>query len=211
FQFQIYDTRPPLRDDRIIKAHITASRRKTDCGNIVRLIDNQSDLFKCLLDAYNTEVREIVFPDSDENLAEETLLPSISPLRKAPLCARNGQTFCEDIDSYPHAKVQLLLEKNTANTMFGVDEAPDEFINRDDAEVEKFLCDSDQKLIFPKIGRTKDKQWKYIVNQGNSPSEGYIQGVLIRSCKSRDEPCHFADNLPYGVIATCKQMYVYRK
>ncbi|KAK9679008.1 Spaetzle [Popillia japonica] len=206
-----FEARPPLTTERIInhtgKLNITASFKKKDCGNLIKLIHNEHDLFKCLL---NIDVHEIVFPDSEENEDEDLLVPTPF-VRGRPSCARNGQNFCENIDTYPHRKLQRLLQRNASlGTLFGVDEAPDEFVNRDGVEEDRFLCESEQKLIFPKVGKTKQNKWKYIVNQGDS-SGGYVQGVLIRTCRGLDEPCQFAEFLPSGYKATCKQMYVYRK
>ncbi|KAI4460182.1 hypothetical protein MML48_6g00008559 [Holotrichia oblita] len=184
-EIQTFEARPPLTTERII---------------------NHSGKLSLL----NIDVQEIVFPDSEENEDEDLLAPQPF-FRGRPSCARNGQNFCEHIDTYPHTKLQKLLQKDTAlNQLFGVDQAPDEFVNRDGVEEDKFLCDSEQKLIFPKVGKTKENKWKYIVNQGDS-SGRYVQGVLIRTCRSLDEPCQFAEFLPSGYKATCKQMYVYRK
>ncbi|GJQ81636.1 spz [Trypoxylus dichotomus] len=211
--FQMSDARPSVSDNKILfidKPDVTTSRRKAECGNIVRLIDNQTDLFKCLLNAYISDVDHIIFPHSEEHRSEDNHLPPLAPFRKIPLCARNDQTFCENIDTYPYAKVQSFLQRDaTPRDLFGVDEAPDEFVNRDSLEVERFMCETRQKLVFPKVGKTRDKTWKYIVNQNSS--EGYIQGVLVRLCSSANGPCDFADYLPLGYTTTCKQIYVYRR
>lgn len=97
-----------------------------------------------------------------------------------PKCAQ-GTTFCEWIDDYPSAYVELVLEKDAQKyeELFGADLVmPDNILNRYDGfDVEESLCRSQERLIYPKAGLTLDNTWMYIVNQKN-----YTQGVRVDEC-----------------------------
>lgn len=99
-----------------------------------------------------------------------------------PDCAKNGQTFCEDIDTYPLNKVETILQKNTSlNMMFSVDKLPNEPVNRAGGQDDQFLCESNRVVAFPKVGKTQGNRWKYIVNQGKETEQ--VQGILVETCR----------------------------
>lgn len=119
--------------------------------------------------------QEIKFPGSSE-----VIFTPITPMKEPPKCAADN-TFCESIETYPYQHLKELLRKsNVPKALFGVDEASDEVTNRLDDPGEKFICDSIERTVFPKVGKTKSNEWKYIVNQGE---EGYIQGVRVETCR----------------------------
>lgn len=122
--------------------------------------------------------QDIVFPDDIEFVP----LPKIDGV---PKCADN-MPFCETFDRYPYHHLQEVLNTNNVyKDLFGVDEVP-QFANRigDDGvmeEEEMFVCKSVTKTIYPKLGKNKDSQWKYIINQGKD--ERFIQGVRVEMCQ----------------------------
>lgn len=129
------------------------------------------------------DVPDIVFPETEEDHEDDEEEDIIPPIRGVPSCARSGDTFCEDIHGYPHNRVETLLKLNNSfNSLFGVDVPPEQFVNRVGAEEDKFLCEANHRLIFPKVGKTKTNTWQYIINQENS-REGFVQGVRIETCK----------------------------
>lgn len=97
-----------------------------------------------------------------------------------PKCAK-GSTFCESIDDYPTAYVDLILDQNAHKyeELFGVDLVmPDMILNRYDGfDEEESLCRSQERLIYPQAGLTQDNTWMYIINQKN-----YTQGVRVDEC-----------------------------
>ncbi|XP_037028969.1 protein spaetzle-like [Bradysia coprophila] len=144
---------------------------------------------------------EILFPD------EETIfIPSAG--ESVPKCAQ-GSTFCEAIDDYPSAYVDLILEKDAHKyeELFGADLVmPDTILNRFDGfDVEESLCRSQERLIYPRAGLTQDNTWMYIVNQNN-----YTQGVRVDECIHMNQ-CEMTQNFPFGYDAICKQKYIYRQ
>lgn len=114
---------------------------------------------------------DFMFPDD----ADETLF-----IKSEPECAK-GSTFCEWIDGYPSAYVDLILQKDAHKyeELFGADLViPNTILNRYDGfDVEQSLCRSQERLIYPQAGLTLDNTWMYIVNQKN-----YTQGVRVDEC-----------------------------
>lgn len=161
-----------------------------------------------LLPGYKLEHMEIIFPDSEENSKTNI---NQHQVRGVYSCERSGKTLCENVHNYPYRTVHMLVKgNNTLDALFGVDASRDDFKRRDGINEVKFFCESEDKLIFPKIGKTKNKNWHYIVNLGRSP-EGYIQGIRTETCKYLNEPCELVNSIPIGYVTNCKQKYMYRK
>ncbi|XP_018564202.1 protein spaetzle isoform X2 [Anoplophora glabripennis] len=149
--------------------------------------------------------QDIIFPDSFELIYEP--IPRIDG---APKCA-DGSTFCENFDSYPYLHLKDILRTHKINKdfFFGEDEMPPELEKRIGAEEETFVCGAVDRIIFPKIGKNKNKEWKYIVNQGRE--EGYVQGIRAETCRHQNAPCDIIGELPEGYRTSCKQKYIYRR
>lgn len=121
---------------------------------------------------------DITFPKED--IKEDKLfVPTRGTLE--PKCAK-GSTFCEQIDDYPAARVDLVLKENAHKyeELFGADMViPDsQIVNRyNGIDEEEELCRSQERIIHPQAGLTQDNTWMYIVNQKN-----YTQGVRVEEC-----------------------------
>lgn len=150
------------------------------------------------------------------------------PSDEANKCAR-GSTFCERVDNYPSAEFNSIL-KEANKYIFGTDLVAQISIgNRfGGVEDEERLCSSHKRLVYPRVGLTRDNTWRYIVNQSN-----YTQGVLVEECRYRNafvnkiyknvnvifslfshtRQCHktVVQSLPLGYNAQCKQKFVYRQ
>lgn len=96
-----------------------------------------------------------------------------------PECAK-GSTFCEKIQNYPTARVDLILKENAHKyeELFGADMIESNIANRNNGiDEEESLCKSQERIIHPQAGLTQDNTWMYIVNQRN-----YTQGVRVEEC-----------------------------
>lgn len=132
--------------------------------------------FPGLISISDFSEQDIVFPDSDESSWHEPLPQIVG----APKCAK-GETFCEHFDPYPRDRLKAILQKNTLyKDMWGKDEAPIELSNRVGGDEDRFVCGYLERVIFPKVGKNKNKKWKYIINQED---DGFIQGVRIETCR----------------------------
>lgn len=100
-----------------------------------------------------------------------------------PQCADSGGTFCENFSSYPYHHVKDVLERNRVQSnFFGEDEIPENInINNRVGVSDDFICDSLERTVFPRIGKNRNNQWKFIVNQDKNEGS-YIQGVRTETC-----------------------------
>lgn len=123
----------------------------------------------------DTSTGDIVFPDE----SEENTFPEVN-LNTPPNCAK-GSTFCEDFDSYPYDELQSLLRRSVdPKIFFGDEDGADELNNRIGEPEEHFVCAAVDKTIYPRVGKTRNNEWKVIVNQRDQ--EGYIQGIRVEIC-----------------------------
>ncbi|XP_017772901.1 PREDICTED: protein spaetzle-like [Nicrophorus vespilloides] len=154
---------------------------------------------------FEEESQAITFPDELEPDYEK-----IASVDYDPSCAR-GKTFCEDIETYPYDHLSRVLNNaSDLKDFFAMDEGGGmQLVNRIGEKEDKFLCDSIERTIYPKVAKTKNNKWKYVINQGKK--DGYVQGVRIEMCKNAHRPCNLIGNLPFGYAAICKQKYVLRR
>ncbi|KAJ8911517.1 hypothetical protein NQ315_012489 [Exocentrus adspersus] len=110
----------------------------------------------------------------------EQIFEPIPRIDGDPKCA-NGATFCESYDSYPYYHLKDILREHTVNKEFFFGEDEISLEKRIGSGEETYLCGSIDRIIFPKIGKTKNNEWKYIVNQGKD--DGFIQGVRAETCR----------------------------
>lgn len=94
---------------------------------------------------------------------------------KEPIC---GETICEEVDNYPAKHIELILnrEADKYEELFGVDTVSIQSRINDESDDEP-LCRTEETIIYPRIGRTQDDKWMFIVNYKN-----YVQGVRIEKC-----------------------------
>lgn len=115
---------------------------------------------------------EVIFPDED--------VPLIPKLNAAPKCAKKSSTYCEILDTYPHRHVQEVLRNGVQEytLFFGEDESEPEMVHRI-GDVERFVCPSVAKVIFPQGAKNTKNEWRFIVNQMD---ESYVQGIRVEEC-----------------------------
>ncbi|XP_046749408.1 uncharacterized protein LOC124413091 [Diprion similis] len=126
-----------------------------------------------------------------------------------PMKSCVGQTFCEEVESYPQDIVRNIIRRNENLKIFaGVDDIQiGERINPSDGA--ETLCNSDVRVIFPKEGETDKGDRLFILQDA---SIGFRQGVQIESC-GRSEAggaCRIIDEAIPGYKTECAQKYVYR-
>lgn len=85
-----------------------------------------------------------------------------------------GDTFCTADPNYP-INIISSLDLERYEYLFG-DDYTEHFQVRFDAD-ESGLCQSRNRMIYPKSGRTVQNNWYTIIND-----DKYRQGVLIEEC-----------------------------
>ncbi|XP_037942183.1 protein spaetzle-like [Teleopsis dalmanni] len=122
-----------------------------------------------------------------------------------------GKPFCTEVHNYPDLRnfeSKLLDEFSKLQFFFS-----DELMQPENVEQrinigpdESFLCDSEEKIIFPKAQLSKNNELLFIVNDDDK----FKQGLRVELCSNEENRCKYADLLPNGVDATCKQNHIYR-
>lgn len=156
---------------------------------------------------------KIFFPGQTEKTQKNKTINFLPNVKNGnPPCA-NGKPFCENLDYYPGLHLKNVLKKDEMmyQAYFGRDVIPPndtQIYNRiDDKFEERKLCESQEKVIFPKMAENKDGNWLYVANV-----ENYIQGIRVEEClQSAGTPCSSMASFPDGYTATCEQKYTYRK
>ncbi|KOC60739.1 Protein spaetzle, partial [Habropoda laboriosa] len=116
------------------------------------------------------------------------------------------KTYCEDTPHYPTEIILLALEKNPQLRDYANSDEMDIYPQSEYEPEEEPLCVSAEKIIFPKLGVTKDSEWKYIVNH-----ENLVQSVRIETCLEQEKPCRVIEGFAEGYYTKCKQKYIYRQ
>ncbi|XP_076278314.1 spaetzle domain-containing protein [Lasioglossum baleicum] len=136
---------------------------------------------------------------------ESTVVPKLNEaLFRDASCEH--ETFCESTVHYPTDLVAIALENNPHLTYHGYSEEIDTSIHDADGPEEEALCVTTEQIVFPKLGLTKSKEWKYIVNHKN-----LRQSVRIEVCLEEDKPCKVIEGFAEGYTTACKQKYIYRQ
>ncbi|XP_008201191.2 protein spaetzle [Tribolium castaneum] len=149
--------------------------------------------------------QDIIFPDT-----YQVIFNDVPKIDGPPKCAE-GNTFCEDFDSYPYNHVKNVLKRKRVHTdLFGKDELLDErySITNRNGDFEAFICTSISKTIFPRVGINKNNKWKVIINQ---EEDGYIQGIRTEICRKEGAACDLIGDRANGYITSCKQKYMLRR
>nr|BBE08127.1 protein spaetzle [Plautia stali] len=163
---------------------------------------------------------QFVFPQDEDN---DTPQPEVVNRAKfkpnikdqAPPCAK-GSTFCEKVDGYPGNALDNIFdnELDQYKELQGQDELKyvPPITQRIDINVtnEQPLCASIEEIVFPKLAKNKDDNWRYVVN---TPS--FEQGVRVEKClktsENEEQQCFFNDSFPNGYKTVCIQKYIYRR
>ncbi|XP_058792972.1 protein spaetzle isoform X2 [Phymastichus coffea] len=143
---------------------------------------------------------KIIFPTEKPEISMRQYTPH------KPLC--NHSTFCEDVPNYPNNIIDVELRMNKDLKLLSVsDSVPDDISNRMNGPSEdNSLCDSYEKIVFPKSAESKSKEWFFIVNQDN-----FRQGVRVEICGNENSVCDMFDGFYEGYKTICKQKYIYRQ
>ncbi|XP_033315031.1 protein spaetzle-like [Bombus bifarius] len=123
-----------------------------------------------------------------------------------PSC--KGQTFCENVANYPFDAVKKIISKHSLLKNYS---------NLDMVEPLKptlpmhseygtKLCQSIEKIIFPKTAENMNNEWSYVLN-----TDDVVQGVHIEKCVNEGKHCSSINGLARGYITVCKQRYVHNQ
>ncbi|CAH0385370.1 unnamed protein product [Bemisia tabaci] len=129
-----------------------------------------------------------------------------------------GLTFCEHVSPYPsdiisaeaaHLKpLGTDFLDDTSNRQIGADEYDEDDAPNDRREdYEEFpMCPSIERVVYPKVGKTKNKDLLFILNH-----EEFLQGIRIETCVHKKKQCAFTETVPWGYKTFCRQKYVYKR
>ncbi|XP_033363868.1 protein spaetzle-like isoform X1 [Bombus vosnesenskii] len=124
--------------------------------------------------------------------------------KPAPIC--KDKTYCENALYYPTDIVSRELRKNPHLRDYATVDDVDSLPGYENELEDKPLCLSTEQLVFPKLGITKNLEWKYIVNH-----EDLVQAVRIETCLEESQPCKVIDGFAEGYYTKCKQKFIYRQ
>lgn len=124
--------------------------------------------------------------------------------KKIPSC--RGSTFCEKVDSYPEDVVNTAIQRNESIKYLAAIDILSDISQRIDFMDDSPLCQSNERVIFPKSAMNKDNEWKYVANQ-----ENFKQGIRVEVCEKQDSTCNVIGNLPLGYKSICKQKFIQRE
>ncbi|XP_058812834.1 protein spaetzle-like isoform X2 [Topomyia yanbarensis] len=151
---------------------------------------------RCLDKNCTSEKSDFVFPNE--------LVPKVDTEHCQP-----DEPICTAVIDYPEQVINEIIAKHGErySEVFGDDvlvSNGDKLVQRFDTSDDEFLCNSEERLVHPKSGLTKDDYTVMIVN-----TRDYLQGVRVETCRNAGKPC---DNLDVGNIyqTECKQLYHYR-
>ncbi|XP_058448789.1 protein spaetzle-like [Malaya genurostris] len=118
--------------------------------------------------------------------------------------------LCTNVADYPQKLVDEIIARHEQRfaEVFGNDvviDTGDELYQRFDTSDDDFLCTSEEKLVHPQSGYTKEEKLVMIVNTPN-----YTQGVRIEMCRHPEQPCNKLEYLTSLFRTKCKQLYHYR-
>lgn len=181
----------------------------------LRLIDKNFDPNKSFVVRHPNGTLTYVFPN--DLASSTTSTTSTPPLEQEDKVETDNlidrkSTPSEDpfrIDSaidYPTDFINEIMNSHKASFegAFGDDTvipAGDSLYSRSHTSSDEFLCDSEEKLIHPRSGSTRNNSTVWIVN-----TEDFKQGVRIETCRNAGKPCNFCA----GEETACKQVFHYR-
>ncbi|XP_014214086.1 protein spaetzle isoform X2 [Copidosoma floridanum] len=139
---------------------------------------------------------KIVFPTEESPF----LVPSFNHVCE-------NATFCENTTDYPEDFIENLLRtsKDIKSLFSGADLIPDVENRLNVSPEDASLCNSYEKVIFPRVAESKDKESLLVVNHGS-----YKQAVRVEICGNEDNECSVINATPEGYKTFCKQKYVYK-
>ncbi|XP_031784890.1 protein spaetzle [Nasonia vitripennis] len=153
--------------------------------------------------AGRTDAGKIIFPSDDGDFPTPQF-----PVRPHSGC--ENSTFCENTPNYPKEYLQAALRTNKDLKFFSSDDLvlPDVLVHRVNAlpDDDAPLCEATEKVVYPKVAQSKDKEWLFVVNQ-----EGFSQGVRVETCGKENNACNLIEGFAEGYKTVCKQKYIYRQ
>lgn len=95
-----------------------------------------------------------------------------------PKGCTDDSIICTSKDDYPEDYVNRLVSTISGRytDFFGDDIVP-EVVQRVDYPDEEPLCTSKEVVIYPTVGKTKEDNWAFIINNAN-----FSQGVRVEQC-----------------------------
>lgn len=101
-----------------------------------------------------------------------------SGVRFVPRGCTDETIICTNKEDYPEDYVNQIVSQNVGKytDFFGDDIVP-EVIQRVDYPDEETLCASKEVVIYPTVGKTKENNWAFIINNAN-----FSQGVRVEQC-----------------------------
>ncbi|CAG0879337.1 unnamed protein product [Darwinula stevensoni] len=171
----------------------------------------------------------VIFPVMTQGpLPQPPSLPSESI--SEPICEEELNGLCVDVRSYPSQLVNAAVRRrfttrDQEKAVFDNDLEDDEILSdvdrppvdtrlgpsglipgEDFYTQESPLCRSEERVIYPRAGRTKEGKMKFLIND-----DRYVQAVRVEKCLFPGRPCRLGLEIPLGFQTICRQKFVFRK
>ncbi|XP_049805379.1 uncharacterized protein LOC126248444 isoform X1 [Schistocerca nitens] len=146
---------------------------------------------------------DIVFPDKALNF---------TPKEDVKNCSEDGTSICDkNVRDYPYHYIEEVIANSAYDfsSYFQDDHIYEDVATRIDADAnDDSVCDSEETVLYPKVGQNADDRTLFIVNNDGN----YKQGVRVEKCRRKEQsPCDPKLVVPTGFKTHCKQKYIYRK
>lgn len=144
---------------------------------------------------------DIVFPDKTMNF---------TPKEDVKNCSEDGTSICvSNVEDYPYHYIEEVIGNSAYDFSSYFQDDHLEVATRIEVDSnEDSVCDSDETVLYPKVGQNADDQTLFIVNNDGN----YKQGVRVEKCRRKEQsPCDPKLVVPTGFKTQCKQKYIYRK
>lgn len=138
------------------------------------------------------------------SIIDEKIVFAEPPKKKQnPPTPCENSDFCEDVPYYPDDLVEAALRGQNFEFLARSDVLPG-ISNRGGIVPEDTpLCETRERVVYPKVARNVENEWLYVVNHGS-----VSQGVHVEECVNEDGEC---DYVYVNNPTTCKQKYIYKQ
>lgn len=150
-------------------------------------------------DTYDDISSRIIFP-GQENVPVRTATNNLVPVCKE-------KTFCENVTNYPEDLLNNIIKKSGDLKIFTGSDVELDIAQRLDFDADYSLCNSNERIIYPKAAEAQNDKWYFIINIKN-----FTQGVRVETCSDEGGECNLiGSSFIEGYKTFCKQNYIVQK
>lgn len=157
------------------------------------------DTHRAIKDTYDDISSRIIFP-GQENVPVRTATNNLVPVCKE-------KTFCENVTNYPEDLLNNIIKKSGDLKIFTGSDVELDIAQRLDFDADYSLCNSNERIIYPKAAEAQNDKWYFIINIKN-----FTQGVRVETCSDEGGECNLiGSSFIEGYKTFCKQNYIVQK